>query len=482
LNLEGVRYCHWKSNVRLAQALRGQTDLDLLVDRQHSQLFRRILSEFNIKPLLSAPSKDYPAIESYLGFDPQSGDLFHLHVHYHLVLGEQFVKNYRLPLEAHFLDSVRLRYGVQVPSPELELIVLSIRALLKYRDRDAVKDFLTIRSAGLPAGIRKEINWLLGQTSISRISQTLAELNAIVPADVVLGFLQIVATDPRDGYRLFRLRNQLRQALRPYQRYHRLQASLKYFRQVWHRRKRFPKSTSHQKMTPVNGGLAIALIGADGSGKSTMCQILSKWLAWKLDVRLHYLGSKKPSRRSELLYTLFRIARRSSRVIGPVFGKKNVLTQSVEAIRQVLLYSHHLSIGFDRYRRFQESRRQVAAGSIVIYDRFPLEAPLDGPKIQLIANDEGGYVASAFSKWEQDIYSKFRPPDFLLALDVSPEVSLQRKPDHDLAAIEAKVRLVRKLIKLNSGEAGQPTVLHFVADQPFDVVLSQLKATIWRLL
>ena len=114
LHQRGVRYCHWKSNLRLEKSLRGQTDLDLLVDRKDSQGFTQILDSHNIKPILAAPGKRYPDVEDYLGLDPVSGKLFHLHVHYQLVLGEQFVKNYRLPLEAHFLDSVQWRHGVKV--------------------------------------------------------------------------------------------------------------------------------------------------------------------------------------------------------------------------------------------------------------------------------------------------------------------------------------------------------------------------------
>ena len=51
-------------------------------------------------------------------------------MHEVLVLGERYVKNYHLPIEREFLDSVRLLDGVPVPSPELELGVLAVRALL----------------------------------------------------------------------------------------------------------------------------------------------------------------------------------------------------------------------------------------------------------------------------------------------------------------------------------------------------------------
>ena len=57
--------------------------------------------------VVPSPAATYPAMEHLLGMDRASGRMFHLHVHYQLVLGERFVKNHRLPLEAEFLASTR---------------------------------------------------------------------------------------------------------------------------------------------------------------------------------------------------------------------------------------------------------------------------------------------------------------------------------------------------------------------------------------
>jgi hypothetical protein len=490
LNQQGVRYCHWKSNLRLEKALKGQTDLDLLLDRKHSQVFRQILCEHNVKPILAPAGKRYPGLEDYLGFDPTSGRLFHLHVHYQLVLGEQFVKNYRLPLEAHFLDSAQLRRGVKIPAPELEIIVLSIRALLKYRDRDAIKDIMTVRTPGLPSDILNEIKWLSGLTSQERISQTLAEINDIVPADVVLEFLQTAASAPRDGYRLYCLRKRARRALRGYQRHNRLRAMLFYFQETWRRRSSLLRFSPSRNMTSANGGLTLALIGADGAGKSTMSHMLNQWLAWKLDVHGYYLGSKQPSRRSELLYILFRMTRRSHRTICRWRGEKDALSRLVAGLRDSLLYMHHLSIGRDRYRRFRSGKKQAMAGSIVIYDRYPLESIsvgteyrlLDGPQIPLTIDGEMGPITRPFARAERNLYRNMRLPDYLFVLDVSPDVSLQRKPDHERAVIEAKCRAVSKLTALAEQQAGWLEVAHFNADLPRDEVLNQLKEKIWEVL
>src|SRR5512143_2542222 len=275
LGRQGVRFCHWKSNLRLENGLYGQTDLDLLVDRKQSQIFRQVLSQHDVKPVLAPPGKRYPAVEDYLGFDAASGKLFHLHVHYQLVLGEQFVKNYRLPLEAHFLDSALFRHGVRIPTPEMEISILALRALLKYRDRDAIKDILLFRSPGLPAHIRNEIEYLLKQTSVDNLSQTLMEIADVVPSSTVLEFLNTVVETPRAGFTFYRLREQVRWALRVYQRSNRLQATLKYFQEAWQRRKRLKLSPA-RKMTLPSGGATIGLIGADGAGKSTMCQRLAQ--------------------------------------------------------------------------------------------------------------------------------------------------------------------------------------------------------------
>jgi hypothetical protein len=198
LNERGIRYCLWKSNIRQEQGMSGETDLDLLVDREHSAAFRQILQEHNIRPFHAAPGRHYPSMENHLGFDDVTGRLFHLHVHYQLVLGERFIKNYRLPLENRFLDAVQLRYGAKLPSVELEIIILSIRILLKYRDRDLLRDILPYRSTGISASFRKEIEWLLEQTNRERIERTLAQIYETVPGDLILEFLDIVLTGRKE--------------------------------------------------------------------------------------------------------------------------------------------------------------------------------------------------------------------------------------------------------------------------------------------
>ncbi|HSL46389.1 MAG TPA: hypothetical protein VK897_23345, partial [Anaerolineales bacterium] len=471
LNERGIRYCLWKSNIRQEEGMRGETDLDLLVDREHIALFRQVLQQHNIKLFHAAPGRQYPAVENHLGFDEATGKLFHLHVHYQLVLGEQFVKNYRLPLENYFLDSVQMRHGAKIPVPELEIIILSIRILLKYRDRDLLRDLLPFRSNGISAAFRKEIKWLLAQTSRERIEQTLAELSEYIRGDLILAFLDHVATGRKAGLKLYFLRNRIRRTLSLFQRTNPLVAALHYFGEMWERRK-FLRSAPITKMTLPAGGLTLALIGADGAGKSTLCKALTKWSSWKIDTHVYYLGSKIPSKRSAFLYSVYRMARRGQRAVATVVGEKSFIGRPFVSLRDFFLYWHYYSLAQDRYQRYLAGMKKSMAGSVVIFDRYPLEVldpqlgagRMDGSRIQSMLDERSGPVARKLAKAEKALYEKMRPPEYLVILDVSPEVSFQRKPDHDPEVLEAKSQLIAQLAALAESESKGLRSIHLNAD------------------
>jgi hypothetical protein len=59
-----------------------------------------------------------------------------------------------------------------------------------------------------------------------------------------------------------------------------------------------------RRKTPVGGGLSIAFIGSDGSGKSTVVREVAAWLSWRLDVRTAYMGTSQPSTTGRLWRTI----------------------------------------------------------------------------------------------------------------------------------------------------------------------------------
>jgi thymidylate kinase len=476
LNQTGIRYCHWKSNLRLPRSLQGKTDLDVLVDRTHSGPFRQLLHEHGIKPLLPAPGKHYPGLENYLGFDAESGRLFHLHVHYQLVLGEQFVKNYRLPLETRLLDSTRLQHAVKIPTPDLELAILCIRALLKYRNLDAIKDTLKIRSPGLPAHIRDEFDSLLEQATSLQAAEAALPLGGAV-AGVVRSFLDLVVSRQRAGLKLLQLRRQLRRSLRPYQRESRWLAAWRYARAS--ARQSIPRLAPRRKMSLPGGGLTLALVGIDGAGKSTMTRRLHEWLAWKLDVHLCYLGSKQSAPWTAALYMLFRGGRRVHSLADALFGERNILTRLLAGLQRWLLGAHYVAVGADRARRYAKAWRQAARGACVLFDRFPLEASLDGPRIGL---PDSGAVMRTLGRLERRFYRRIQPPDALVVMAIDPGEALRRKPHHNPAAVEDKSRILDRLCAQFPHENRQTLVFTVNAAQAEEMVLNQLKAIVWNVL
>ncbi len=491
LNGRGIPHCQWKSNEHLIPALAGLTDLDLLVDGGQAASFREVAAARRLKLLVPPTGSAYPGMEHYLGFDRSSGRLFHLHVHYQLVLGERYVKNYRIPMERQFLSSAHLMEGVWVPSPELELSVLSVRALLKYRIRDLVKDVLDIRSPGLPAEIRSEMDWLLHQTTPQQVRATIREAcHGAIPADLVGRFLDIAAQPTRPGPKVFLLRERLRAALTPYQRHNRTQAGAEYLADLvraWSRERRHRPSP---RMTTSKGGTMVALVGADGSGKSTVSESLEQWLSWKLEVRRCYLGSKAPSRLSSGLYLGFRALRRSTRTAEGWSVGGPVIARPLASGRDAMLALHHLSIGRDRSRRYRRALRDAHTGRIVIFDRFPMESLsterdhrlLDGPQIGALLDGSMGPVTRALARAEERMYRRFRLPDHLVLLEVSPEVSIGRKPDHKPEVIAAKSRATLELATLAETAGEIPHVIRVDADRPLDQVLLDIKRELWDVL
>src|SRR5213083_246815 len=145
LGRAGVRYCHWKSNWRLPEALRGETDLDLLVHRADTSRFLAVVGALGLKP---GGGEDHPSVCHCYGCDDESGRLFDLHVYYRVVTGGT-IKGYHLPVEDMLLGGARpTEDGVYVPMRAAELVLFVIRKSLDY----AVPGAAVIPRDGTAAG------------------------------------------------------------------------------------------------------------------------------------------------------------------------------------------------------------------------------------------------------------------------------------------------------------------------------------------
>jgi len=478
LATSNVRYCQWKSNIRARESLRGETDLDVLIDRRDWARFSEIVGRHGLKPMNPPPGGDQPGMSHLLGFDLQSSELFHLHVHDQLVIGQRGVKNYWLPVEAEFLTSTRELDGLRAPAAHVELAMLSVRALLKYRYRDAVKDLVGIKTPGIPLAISQEIDWLLEQTTASSVAGALPG----VPPDLVEQFLERLGEDPRAGF--LTMKRRLRRALREHARLPPIQARMLAARELWVRRNRFRRNPFDAAMTMPTGGLSIAFVGADGAGKTTAAADVSSWLGWKLSVRRYYLGSKEPSRLSRGSYIGFRAFRRAHRSVGHPDGP---VGRALGAVRDALLGLHYVAIAGDRVRRYRDSLADVSDGRVVVFDRFPLVSAssehhhrlLDGPQVRDKLGAPLGRPARMMARWEERRYEAFHPPDLLIIMDVDPTVSIDRKPDHLPDVIAEKRRGAAELADAVEARAEGVTVVRVDANQPLEQVRGQVRRAVW---
>jgi hypothetical protein len=486
LNRSGVRYCNWKSSIRIPEGLQGHTDLDLLVDSSDAAAFQEILCKHGLKTTRPAPGKAYPGIENFLGFDPGTGRLFHLHVHYQLVLGEQFVKNYHLPIENAFLDETVLRHGLKAPRPEVEIIVLCLRALLKYRDRDALKDMLPLlrwlgKKGGLPSNITNEIRWLLGQTTLEQVAEQLTRWEEIIPGDAVMGLLSLVTRKEPAGRRLWQYRGKVRQALRGYQRRDRLSASLTYFHEEWRRKRHIFKPANEKKMTFANSGPRIAFVGVDGSGKSTVSSRIAKWLSWRMSVGVFYMGKTRATLPALAIQPLIKLTRMAHGFTARRFGAQSVPAKMTVGPKEVLENLSALLQGQARLRAYRESCRRASEGAVVLYDRYPIHTvrvdnyPLDGPRISSRSGWMSG-LQTRLARAEAGVYRQIQPPDHVIFLQVSPAISQSRRPEDNGATLTAKAHAIDGL----EPDGFDLTVIR--AEQPLEDVLAQVKPVLWKLL
>lgn len=213
------------------------------------------------------------------------------------------------------------------------------------------------------------------------------------------------------------------------------------------------------KKTITEGGKIIALVGSDGSGKSTLCNDLIKWLTFKIDAHYFYFG-KRPFIKS--------YGRQLFSKTGFLFNHP-VISKYFRKLAGNLFYLLLLHKKVNMLRLGKQLRRK---NSLVICDRFPqkdIKGYFDGPKIQSAGN-------TWFSRLEMKQFHMLytNGADVIFRLNISPEVASRRKPEHDCKMIEQKCN---DLSKISFGHA---KVIDVDASLPYEQVLLDIKRKIWK--
>ena len=180
LDARKINYCHWKSNSKLDRSASGENDLDLLISRSCVQQFTEILYRLGFKQAFSPPEAQLPGVLDYYGFDQATKKFVHVHAHYQLIMGHDATKNYHLPIERQYLESIVHDRLFNVPAVEFEFIILVIRMMIKHSTWDVV----LLGNAGLSDSERQELAYLQERISQSKLIDILK--NTLPSIDVSL--------------------------------------------------------------------------------------------------------------------------------------------------------------------------------------------------------------------------------------------------------------------------------------------------------
>ena len=477
LDAEQIRYAHWKSNEHLGATMTGATDVDVLIDRRAAQRLAQVLTDSpQFKRFVVKAGRGYPGIEDYVGFDAPTGMLTHLHLHYQLTLGEKFLKGHRLPWEEAVL-STRVRdpeHGIWVTDPHLELLILVARHVIKLRWRDSL--LAAAGHAYFRGGMLREFNWLVARVRPERLVEVASPLVGARAA----ALLASIAADPRGrGPSIGQLRAFRRLAqprLSSYRMFSAWGATRRmWFREwtwIWWRVKNwFFRAPTKSTRTPPQGGLAVAFVGPDGSGKSTLTTEVAQWLSREIAVITTYGGSGKGSASTR---------RRLLQHMGDITRPKRPAAQPVPP-RGARLFGKMLwvlALARERRRWAARVRRARSLGLVVLSDRLPQtqfaglnDGPryaewLDAPSMlrRLVARREQGSFRDA----------ELVPPDVVIRLNVPVEVAARRKPDTPPDQLRRKVEIVSQLTFPPATR-----VIEINGAQPLERVLRAVQTELW---
>ena len=480
---KSIRYCHWKSNEHLEDGLDGITDLDVFVLPEDKTKCEDLLRKLNLVKFKPQPSSTYPMVDEWIGFDCETGALIHLHLHYRIITGTKFCKEYAFPIENLIIET-RIKDNdteVYVASPEVELIVLYSRIVLKSKDYRAFdkKDF------------KKEVVFLKQKANEDVLLSHCKNLVGEKGGAVLFDLIKKESVSKKD---YTQIKSIVKKWLSKYKNRSSFGCWLrtKYYWCVYFYGKfsdRYSNSCRIYKKTLPNSGLSICFLGQDGSGKSTLSKDISKWLNWKIANHKFYLGSGELYR-SPLKSLLSILGRKSSKSVNNSSPRASSVSPSTGQSHKKMGFKHSIGallssfnlcgVASSALKKVRKSVVYTKKGGIAIFDRFPqnqFPGIYDGPKIRALYSNVRffkGFVLYLAKKEESKInhIQKYQP-DMVFKLVLSPEESMRRKPFENFESVKIKSEITRKLSFPNSH------VEEIDATMDYKLELLQVKHIIW---
>ncbi len=465
LNSSDVEYCHFKSNNNLIPAVSGVDDLDLLLGSGSVDKFNEIISSFGFRMAHDRGTQPTPYVYHYFGADPETGLLVHLHVYFKIVTGGSIFKNHYLRVEKMFLSNRILdqETKVYIPCAEADCILFVIRKLIEQPS--PVENFLFYRDL---KNITAELNWLLDRADrgvmLDMINNWLPELDNSLfnnSLDALINKGSLISRISLGIKMRYVFDHKVRgsisaEILRSYQ-----------FLYAYARGK-FKVKRKNRFLLP--GGLLIAFVGSEASGKSTLSNNIVEWLSDRFDVVHIHLGKPKKNWRTKLLWQFIAIYSFFKNLfkINKTPNKDQDFQISINLPHPLVCWLDSI----DRREFIKKYHYMLMEGCTVITDRYPSEY-MDGPRIK-----GNSRITNYLSKLETSNYLSMPHPDLVIKAEAPLEVTLSRNKLRKIPEPESFVRARFELAKKINFKYSEMITIDTTNE--YSVSLQEVQRIIWR--
>jgi len=473
-----ISYCFWKSSRSVYSVLTGESDLDLLIARKDQHRCQTILLKRGLKLFPSIPHRDDPAVLSFLGYDDLIGRLVHVHLHYRLVSGERLLKNYRLPWEDVILarSIQHPAFPIRMLDPTSEAFLLIVRSCLELRRRDPITARHWAPTTHKFSLDRTALASRLDDDALRELAAGLT--NERLAAEFVEAFHD---KKPLEDHRA--LRRHIEKFLAPYRTYGAVEARLRTAIRAAHwvvggLNKHFLYLPRPWSRRAPGGGIIVAIVGVDGSGKSTAVTTISAWLGSEIDTIPMYFGTGdgRPSLLLRPFKMMLPLIARVLKTRPKGASHSKISSRGPSLFYSVLLTVWALVVAREKRNKLVTARRGANRGLVILTDRYPQnETPSfnDGPLLNRVP-----HAPQWLRRLEASAYSLAQrlPPDLVIKLQVTPETAQSREPSMDPSIVRERIEALRHLTF---------TAKHVVtidAEQPLPDVIRRIKSETWNLL
>lgn len=465
-NEHHISYCHWKSIDHLEATYLGDTDIDVLFARNQRALIEIILAKCGFVRMATAAMRSYPGIMDYIALDEDSGKWVHIHLHYHLNMGDRWVKAFHLNLEDCILKNRIWNDTFQTftinPHDELSLLIarMSLKSRVPFSHQSS----------------RDELAFLVEE--IAKVEKPASSFPLTPVWEEVMD--TFYSEFPNDLDFINRKGRLLRHELGDFRRFSYLHFLLLSVVRAIYRyhvefRRRFLHRYNNGRRSIPHGGYIFVFVGIDGSGKTTAIARLRSFFKIQMNVENTFLGNGLSGASFFRRIVFNTLIKRRAWTSHKEYRNDN----SEKVKRPPLYYLLWLFITLvEKKRSFKRTLQSAANGNLVFVDRWPqnyIKNTLDGRRIR--KRENMSFLERYLYALESEIIllaERYRP-DMVIKMLVTPSVAMARKPN-EFSEKTASDNL-NMLKKLNYKAS---KVVEVDSDLSIETVDQQCKKLIWN--